>query len=373
MQKDIPSLFARLERPRVLILALSGIGNLLMASPLFRALQNANPTAEIDLVVSSRGTKGVIEANPRIRQVFVGSAKPSFSAFRKLVATVRQERPTIGIVTHPGQLITSAGLLFFSRIPRRIGHRYSWMMLRNSSFLLTDPVSLLPLPPLEHALSTRIAHDVVQNLQLLEPLGITPDPFAARYEFPLTTDDRARADAWLMKHTLGNRTLIGMHPGSHGDLAYKRWPAERFAALGDQLAASHNASFLVCGGTEEQTLKTEVSARMRARSVVVDTPLRVTAALIARCAFFVSNDSGLMHIAASQNIPTFGLFGPTDERRTAPWGPHGHVIRAAGTQPTYEVSRLQRLRGQRGTDPSLLALSVDAVIKHISVREVSRS
>lgn len=360
-----PLPFSQLERPRVLFIALSGIGNLLMASPLFRAVQDTNPTAEIDLLVASRGTKGVIEANPRIRRVFVGSAKPSFHAFRKLAATLRQERPTIGVVTHPGQLITSAGLLFFSRIPRRIGHRYSWTVLRDSGFLLTDPVSPLPLPPLEHALSTRTAHDVVQNLRLLEPLGITPDLTAARYEFPLTTDDRGRADAWLMKHGLGNRTLIGVHPGSHGDLAYKRWPTKRFAELSDRLAAERNASVLVCGGNEEQVLKAEVSARMRARSVAVDTPLRVTTALIARCALFVSNDSGLMHIAASQNIPTFGLFGPTDERRTAPWGPHGHVIRSSGTQPTYDVGALADLKNRNETDPSLLALSVDDVVRAI--------
>lgn len=369
MNSSLP--FHELERPRVLFIALSGIGNLLMASPLFRAVQNANPTAELDLLVASRGTKGVIEANPRMRRVFVGSAKPSFRTFHNLVGTFRQERPTVGIVTYPGQLITSAGLLFFSRIPRRIGHRYSWMVLRDSGFLLTDPVSLLPLPSLEHALSTRTAHDVVQNLRLLEPLGITPDPTAARYEFPLTTDDRAYADAWLMKHDSGSRTLIGVHPGSYGDVAYKRWPAERFAELGGRLAADRNVSVLVCGGAEEQMLKAEVSARMHARSVVVDTPLRVTAALIARCALFVSNDSGLMHIAASQNVPTFGLFGPTDERRTAPWGPHGHVIRAHGTQPTYEVGSLARIQNRHVADPSLLALSVDDVVRAVQSVRIS--
>ncbi|MDP3685557.1 MAG: glycosyltransferase family 9 protein [bacterium] len=357
--------FRDLERPRILLVALSGIGNLLMASPLLRALKDANPTAELDLLVASRGTKSVMEANPRIRRVFVGSAKPSLSSARKLANVLRREQYAIGIVTYPGQLVTSAGLLFFSGIPRRIGHRYSWLFLRDSGFLLSEPVSVTPLPPFTDQGST-VAHDVVQNLRTLEPLGITVDPTTTRYEFPLTPDDRAEADAWLAKHRLGGRTLIGLHPGSYGDLAYKRWPAERFAELGDRLATARNAIVLVFGGPEEQTLKAEVAARMRAPSVIVDAPLRVTAALIARSACFVSNDSGLMHIAVSQNIPTFGLFGPTDERRTAPWGPHGHVIRAAGTGPTYDVRRRGRVHTHSSTDPSLLALSSEAAYDRIA-------
>lgn len=360
-------LFRDLERPRVLLVALSGIGNLLMASPLFRALQDANPTAELDLLVASRGTKSVLEVNPRMRKVLVGSPKPNPRTLWKLAAALRRERYTVGMVTYPGQLISSASLLFLGGIPRRIGHRYSWALLRGSGTFLSDAVPALPLPPFSpHGPAPSDAHDVVQNLRLLEPLGITVDPRTTRYEFPLTTDDRARADAWLSQHDLGGHTLIGLHPGSYGDLAYKRWPTERFAELGDLLAEQYHATILVFGGQEEQTLKDEVEARMRARSLAVHAPLRIIAALIARCLCFVSNDSGLMHVAASQSVPTFGLFGPTDERRTAPWGPHGHVLRGPGTQPTYDLGNLRNLRDQRSPDPSLRALSTEDVFRAVS-------
>ncbi|TSC71906.1 MAG: glycosyl transferase family protein [Parcubacteria group bacterium Gr01-1014_38] len=361
-----PQMFRDLERPRVLLVALSGIGNLLMASPLFRAFQDANSTAELDLLVASRGTKSVLEANPRVRRVFAGSPKPNIRALRKLTGILRRERYAVGIVTYPGQLILSAALLRLASIPRRIGHRYSWTFLRDSGLFFSDPVPEAPLPAFTIPASAA-AHDVVQNLGLLQPLGITVDPGTARYEFPLTTDDRAHADAWLTQHDPGGHTLIGLHPGSYGDLAYKRWPAERFAELGDRLAERYHATVLVIGGPEERALKAEVGARMHARSVMVDAPLRVTAALIARCLCFVSNDSGLMHVAVAQSVPTFGLFGPTDERRTAPWGPNGHVIRAAGTQPTYDVQRLRNIRDRNAPDSSLLALSVEAVARAVSV------
>jgi ADP-heptose:LPS heptosyltransferase len=99
---------------------------------------------------------------------------------------------------------------------------------------------------------------------------------------------------------------------------------------------------------------------------VVTLPLRVTAALMQHCSFFVSNDSGLMHVAVSQKIPTFGLFGPTDERRTAPWGPYGHVIRAEGTKSTYDVGTLKEIRNRHEPDASLLALDVKTVVNKIN-------
>lgn len=352
--------------PRVLVVALSGIGNLLLASPLFRALKDANPRAAVDVLVAPRGTREVLEKNPRIRAILVGKPKPSLAEWWQLVSTIRQHRYDVGIVTHPGQLITSALLLAAGRVRRRIGHRYHWSILRNSGLCLTDPVDVVPHRHLP--LTDRSAHDVVQNLRLLEPLGVSAKPADVHYDFPLTPDDRAAADTWLAAHAPEARTLFGLHPGAHKDLAYKRWPADRWSELGDRLSEQSGATILVFGGPDEHALQTEVSARMRAPAVAVPAPLRTTAALIARCALFVSNDSGLMHVAASQGVPTVGLFGPTDERRTAPWGPQSLALRAPGTAPTYDVAQLAAARATREPHSSLLALRADEVTQTISAR-----
>lgn len=356
--------FATLDRPRVLIVALAGIGNLLMASPLFRTLKEANPTTEIDVLVAPRGTTEVLEANPRIRRVLRGSAAPSAAAAAALVPLLRRARYDVGIVAHPGQRWWSAGLLALGGVRRRLGHRYRWAGSPQRGFFLTDALPLRPHASL--SLADRSAHDAVQNLRLLEPLGISSDPSSAVYDFPLISEDRERAAAWLAERNLAAATLIGMHPGAHADLAYKRWPTERWSELGDRLSEQHGATILVFGGPEERVTKTEVCARMGKAAVAVELPLRATAALIARCAFFVSNDSGLMHVAVSQQVPTFGLFGPTDERRTAPWGPSGRVIRAPGTHPTYDVAGLREIGAQRGPDASLAALTVDHVLREVA-------
>lgn len=368
--------FPQLDRPKVLIVALQGIGNLLMASPLFRALKDANPTAEIDVLVGPRGTADIVEGNPRIRQILRGSAKPSLAEWRAMINNIKRERYDVGMIVHPGQLVMSAALLSFGGVHHRIGHRYTWVFLRQTGLFFTDPVPVTPHRPL--ALADRTAHDVVQNLNLLKLLGIkVPAPRSpvqersslrdeVGYDFPLTPDDRARADAWVSLKSLADARLVGLHPGAHRDLDVKRWPADRWSKLGDRMSERYDATVLVFGGPDEEPLKAEVCARMKAQSVSVEAPLRMTAALIARCALFIANDTGLMHAAVSQHVQTFGLFGPTDERRTAPWGTMGHVIRAPGTRPTYDVARLRSVRERHETDPSLHALGVETVAQEIS-------
>lgn len=365
--------FATLDRPRVLIVALAGIGNLLMASPLFRSLKDANAEAEIDVLVAPRGTADVLEGNPRIRKILRASASPNLADARAVTKLLRRERYNLGLVAHPGQLMWSAFLLRCGGVRRRVGHWYTWKMFRHTGLFLTDAVDVLPHAPL--ALTERSAHDVVQNLNLLKPLGIeVPAPRSPAlleglgevgYDFPLSPDDRARADAWLTQQRLTGNVAIGFHPGAFHDLSYKRWPTERWAALGDRLAERYRATILVFGGRDERDRKTEVCARMKHPAIPVELPLRHTAAVMARCMLFISNDSGLMHVAVSQNVPTFGLFGPTDERRTAPWGPLAFAIRAPGTLPSYDVGDLARIRAERAPHPSLLSLTVDEVMRHI--------
>lgn len=355
----------------MLVVALSGIGNLLMASPLFRALTDAYPTAEIDILVAPRGTRDVVEGFLGIRTILLGKPKPSFIEWRALVRRIRRERYDVGIVAYPGQLVMSASLLFFGGVRRRIGHQYNWQALRNTGLFLTDAISVRPHQDLP--LTDRSAHDVVRNLDLLRPIGITPDPQNPEhgtgkvgYEFQLSPDDRDQADRWIGEQSLQGTPLIGIHPGAHRDLGVKRWPVDRWAALGDRLAAHHDARVLVFGGADERALVSTVCEKMRTSPLKVDVPLRTAAALMARCAFVVSNDSGLVHVAVSQRVHTFGLFGPTDERRTAPWGPFGHVVRAPGTQPNTVAGASMSKQTNVGPDPSLLALSVEQVFAQVT-------
>jgi ADP-heptose:LPS heptosyltransferase len=114
----------------------------------------------------------------------------------------------------------------------------------------------------------------------------------------------------------------------------KQWPLARFAELAERLTARDglmaHARVAVFGAADERAALAPLLAalpRERTLEVVGAGDLLAVAAALQRCQFYVGNDSGLMHLAAASGIPTLGLFGPSDDRHYAPWGPHGAAVR----------------------------------------------
>ncbi len=144
----------------------------------------------------------------------------------------------------------------------------------------------------------------------------------------------------------------------------KTWPAERFTALVDRLTGAGGimpgARVAVFGGPGERDgIAPVLDAIPEARRIdlVGTLDLVTVAAALRRCAFYVGNDSGLMHMAAATGIPTLGLFGPSSPALYAPWGEHCAV---AATEISHD-----ELLGAPGFDVAnaenlMLSLTVDA-------------
>ena len=122
-------------------------------------------------------------------------------------------------------------------------------------------------------------------------------------------------------------TVIGVGPTANW--AAKIWPADRFVALIERLTApggiAPGARVAVFGAPDERALALPVLEALSADrriDLVGAVDLPTAAACLARCALFVGNDSGLMHIAAAVGTPTLGLFGPSPAIQYAPWGAH---------------------------------------------------
>jgi len=116
--------------------------------------------------------------------------------------------------------------------------------------------------------------------------------------------------------------LIGLGPTANW--SGKIWPPDRFVALFHALAAQHQGARAVVfggpGATERAAAAPVLAALPDAIDLVGGLTLPQAAACLARCALFVGNDSGLMHLAASAGTPTLGLFGPTPADEYAPAG-----------------------------------------------------
>ena len=158
--------------------------------------------------------------------------------------------------------------------------------------------------------------EIVRNVGLAGMLGC-PER-GLQLEFPLFDEDRAEAAALLGRLARPDRPRIGLHAGV--SRPSRRWPAERFAALGDELARRFGAQIILTGGPVEAATVRAVADRMAAQplSLAGETSLGGLAALIAELDLFVSNDTGPAHLACAVDTPSITIFGPGDHARWAP-------------------------------------------------------
>ena len=157
--------------------------------------------------------------------------------------------------------------------------------------------------------------------------GIDPPPAPRLW---LSAQRRARAAALIP----GDVPVLALGPVSNWPP--KSWPAERFLALvrhltgpGGRLAGGRVLIAAAPGERDQLAPLLDGLPRAQWIDLAGGDDLLDVAACIARARLYVGNDSGLMHLAAAMGVPTLGLFGPTDERRYGPWGPHALALRGA--------------------------------------------
>ncbi len=145
----------------------------------------------------------------------------------------------------------------------------------------------------------------------------------------------------------------------------KMWPGERFAELALRLTAPDGilpgARIAVLGGPGEENLAAPALAGLpadRTLDLVGKLDLLDLAATLERCALYVGNDSGLMHLAAAMRIPTLGLFGPSREDVYGPWGRNAAAVR---TDLDYDAITRAPGYDYRKQDSHMLSLGVDKV------------
>ncbi len=121
--------------------------------------------------------------------------------------------------------------------------------------------------------------------------------------------------------------MVGLNPGAAYGPA-KRWPAERYAGLAKQLAEKLGATLLVFGTLADTGAAAEIGAAAvgQVHDLTGKTTLAQAMALIGMCDAFVTNDSGLMHVAAAQKTPLVAIFGSTDAVATGPFAARVEVV-----------------------------------------------
>jgi len=303
---------------RILMISVMGIGNALLGLPLISALSRQRGAA-VALAAWPPVTLKLLEGNPAIGQM-VPVESNSVAGLIKASGKCREHKAEESYEIFPpsdrGHLLS-----FLSGAGRRRGFIKSggqnWLL--NS--LLEVKAGL---------------HDVEQNLRLAE----SPADGENRPRIYLSPEELDQAVIDLPQDG-----AVGFHIGSGGSLMARRWPAANFARLMDDLWAIGYKQMIMFGGPGQENLMQQcLSLCQTARPRIEASPdIRRAAALAGRCRLFISNDAVWMHIAAALEVPTLGIYGPTDPGRTKPYGRNSRVVKPdLKCVPCYSYERWKK-------------------------------
>jgi heptosyltransferase-2 len=290
---------------KILIREANWVGDAIMTTPALRAIRQGVPNAHISLLVKP-WVAPVFENCPYADRIITYDAQQRHKGLKgliRLAADLRACKFDTAILFQ--NAFEAAFLSWLARIPKRIG-------------FTTDGRSLLLTHGNDQWRVLKKGHLIDYYLGLVSGMGLGQD--GRHPELFISMNEQTQAHAYLVECGLAtDQLIIGLNPGAAYGTA-KRWPKERYASLGKQLIDQLQAQILIFGAADESELGTELAQTIGKGSYNLcgKTSLRQAMALIDLCRLFVTNDSGLMHVAAAMNRPLIAIIGPTDPIATGP-------------------------------------------------------
>jgi heptosyltransferase I len=304
------------EAPRIALIKLSSLGDVVHALPLAATLRAARPRARLAWIVERREA-AVLRGHPAVDEVIVADTRAwrrarrpndvravlrEVGRFRRRLAGWRFD------VALDAQGLMKSGLITaVCRAPLRIGFSAGWGREPLHALVLNRRVR--PSPAARHV--------VDQYLELLTPLGIAERH--RDFRLPASAQIEARMDDWLATAGLKpHRRLVVLNPGA--GRPDKRWPHEHFATLARHLAHDAGAQVLVTWGPGEEAAARVIVEGAGTAVLAPPTDLDALLALLRRASVVVAADTGPLHMAAALGTACVGLYGPTAVERNGPYG-----------------------------------------------------
>jgi len=297
------------DRPaRILVTRTDRIGDLVLSTPVFKALREKYPAAWI-ACLTFQENRELVQGNPFLNEIILydkrGREKGWFGNWRLARALARKK---FDAVVHLHATNRMHLLTWMAQIPVRIGWR------RKCDWALTLA--------LEDKKKEGLKHEAAYNFQLLQPLGVAEPPLLQAF-VPLTERNACSLEELFLQLGISAaRPWVVLSPSA--SCPSKRWPAERFGELADKISARHPVEILAIGAPAERPLieRLRGAAKVRVHDLSGKLSLGTLAALLSRAALLISNDSGPVHIANAVGTPAISIFG----RRQAGlspkrWGP----------------------------------------------------
>ncbi len=320
-----------------------------------RALRSALPEAYI-AYLAGPWSREIVQDNPHLDNViscpFPGfTRRPKAHSLEPYVVLWKHARSVRAMAFDVAVVLRfdhwwGAMLTYWAGIPVRVGYA-----LPESTPFLTDALEY-----------ERGHHEVEQNMRLVSsavdrdlgdpgPLEFTPRP----------EDVRSALD--LLKDGSPEGKYLCLHPGAGAPV--KLWRPEAFAQAADAIGEKYGLQVIITGSSGEKGLAQEIADQMERDplTIVGQTNLGELAAIMGQCELVIGTDSGPLHLAVSQGVPTVHLYGPVDHRTFGPWGDlHKHIV-VRSDRDCIPCNRLDYATHELPDHPCVRSITVGQVLR----------
>lgn len=336
---------------KILVIGPSWVGDMMMSQSLYRTIKAQYPHSQID-VMAPQWCRPLLAKMPEVNAAIpmpLGHGALAIGERRRLGISLRKNGYDQAIIL-PNSF-KSALVPWFAKIVKRTGWRGEMRYGLLNDIRTLDQAAF----PLMVQRYVALAYDK-QNINSATDI---PEPIL----WPkLVINQQEVADAVSAFNLDSTRPTIGFCPGAEFGPA-KRWPHYHYATLAEQLISKKGYQILLFGSQKDHDAGEDIrqrlteSARQHCTNLAGKTSLEQAVNLISNCQTVVSNDSGLMHVAAALDKPLVALYGPSSPDFTPPLSDKAEVIRL--------ISGYHKVRkgdGESGYHQSLIDIQPQLVI-----------
>ena len=319
--------------PGILIIAPNWIGDAVMTQPLLASIKAQYPNSSID-VLASTWVAPIYRACSEVNEVIEAKFehKQLQWALRKELAKQIESKQYQACFVLPNSF-KSALIPWLANIPLRIGYRGE-MRFGLINIALDNPSKINRSPMVEHYLSLSTLLNDEAAVASVAAVAAVPLNQTITPHLNISEKARQSVEAKLQSAKINlaelNSTIYVLCPGAEYGPS-KRWPIEYFATLAQELIKTNaNNHIILIGGEGDQNLANEIGSQAKQNPHIHNwcgsTSLDEAIALIGMSKAVISNDSGLMHIAAALKVPQVAIFGSSDPTHTPPLSDKAKVI-----------------------------------------------
>ncbi len=277
---------------RILFIQTAFIGDVILSTPLPRALKTAFPKSEIDVLVIPQ-TAIIYRNNPDISRIYAFDKRNHMKripAFIRLILSLRRQRYDVAISVHVS--FTSSLIMCMSGIKMRVGYPRQKLANVKPEFIKGLPV-------------------VKRSLQLMK--AFSDKSFEHQTLLYPGPEEIAKVERFIAEYHLESVKLVAIAPGSVWET--KKWPADYYSRL-IELITENGYKCVMIGGKEDRSLCDTIIAGSGTDSVNAAGcfSLLESAVLIQKCRLIICNDSSPLHLANAMKTPVLAFFGPTVRR-----------------------------------------------------------